>query len=239
MDRVDLASAAAKTIECLGLRRGERLGVPCNPSTRAIADAIAGAARSAGAEADVLEFPEATRHGEEPPDFVAQSLLAVDAVVAPTVWSISHTQARIGATERGVRVASMPGITDDIFTRAVVVDFDDLKTRGDRLAALLTEASACRVRTGSGTDVTLSLEGREGRNDDGDLRTSGAFGNLPAGEAYIAPGGFRGRGHRIRWELGWPGAPRGAALGLAGERSGRSRRGCRGTNAAGNAGRRR
>ena len=182
-----MAAAAAKTVECLGVVRGERLGVPCNPRTRRIADAIADAGRAVGAESEVLEFPEVTRHGEEPPEYVAQALLSVDAVAAPTLFSISHTQARIAASERGVRVASMPGIDEDIFKRVMIVDYEALKTEGDMLARLLTGASSCRIRTRRGTDVTLYLEGRSGRNDDGDLRSRGAFGNLPAGEAYIAP----------------------------------------------------
>ena len=33
----------------------------------------------------------------------------------------------------------------------------------------------------------LSLEGRTGLSDDGNLQAPGAFGNLPAGEGYVAP----------------------------------------------------
>jgi leucyl aminopeptidase (aminopeptidase T) len=33
----------------------------------------------------------------------------------------------------------------------------------------------------------MDLSGREGISDDGDMGTVGAFGNLPAGEAFIAP----------------------------------------------------
>jgi leucyl aminopeptidase (aminopeptidase T) len=38
-----------------------------------------------------------------------------------------------------------------------------------------------------GTDLTLDLSGRAGLPDDGELRTAGAFGNLPCGEGFIAP----------------------------------------------------
>jgi leucyl aminopeptidase (aminopeptidase T) len=38
------------------------------------------------------------------------------------------------------------------------------------------------------------VRGRDGRNDDGDLRAPGAFGNLPAGEAYVAPVEVEGEG---------------------------------------------
>jgi leucyl aminopeptidase (aminopeptidase T) len=55
------------------------------------------------------------------------------------------------------------------------------------VADALTRARECRLTSAAGTDVVLGLEGREAIADDGDLRRPGAFGNLPAGEAYIAP----------------------------------------------------
>ena len=52
---------------------------------------------------------------------------------------------------------------------------------------MLTEAETARVVTPFGTDFTMSLKGRVGEDDCGVYNTPGAFGNLPAGEAYIAP----------------------------------------------------
>ncbi len=45
-----------------------------------------------------------------------------------------------------------------------------------------------------GTDLLLSLEGRSGICDDGNLQTEAAWGNLPAGEAFIAPVETSGEG---------------------------------------------
>ena len=44
-----------------------------------------------------------------------------------------------------------------------------------------------------GTDLNVELGARAGIADDGDLRARGAFGNLPCGEAFIAPTGGAGR----------------------------------------------
>ena len=68
---------------------------------------------------------------------------------------------------------------------------------GRHLAAELTAAEACRITAPGGTDVELVLTGRTGRSDDGDLRAPGAFGNLPAGEGYIAPVETEGRGRIV------------------------------------------
>jgi len=51
------------------------------------------------------------------------------------------------------------------------------------------------VTTALGTDITMSLEGRQCHEDHGIVRNPGEFTNLPAGEAYLAPveGTARGR----------------------------------------------
>jgi leucyl aminopeptidase (aminopeptidase T) len=52
---------------------------------------------------------------------------------------------------------------------------------------MLTKGSTVHITTEAGTDVTFDIEGRKGLSDDGRLREAGAFGNLPAGEGFIAP----------------------------------------------------
>lgn len=81
----------------------------------------------------------------------------------------------------------MPTITAGIFRRAVLVDYAELRRRGEALARRLSAASTARVTSAAGTDIVVSLKGRQGRSDDGWLQERGAVGNLPAGEAYVAP----------------------------------------------------
>src|SRR5205823_633010 len=107
-------------------------------------------------------------------------------VFATTTYSISHTQARLAATAAGVRIAGMRGFTEST-ARAMSVDYGLLRRCGARLAAALTAAESCRITSAAGTDVTLSIKGRHAIADDGNLQEPGAFGNLPAGEAYVAP----------------------------------------------------
>jgi leucyl aminopeptidase (aminopeptidase T) len=182
-----LGTAAAVAVERLGVRPGERVACLCNPARSAIAAALAGAARDAGALAERHDFPPMTRPGEEPPAAVADALLGADVAFGTTDYSISHTRARLAATARGLRFASMGAISEEIFRRAVPIDYAVLEGDGAAIAEWLTTASSCRITCARGTDLTLDLRNREGRSDDGDLRASGAFGNLPAGEGYIAP----------------------------------------------------
>ena len=179
--------AAEAAVEALGVGADDDVLIVCNSEQSAIAEALASAASGRARSVRAMEFVALGRHGQEPPQEVAEAMLGATVVFAPTAFSLSHTQARIEATARGVRIATMPTITEEIFARTVPVDYGALKREGTRLASLLSDASSARITSPGGTDIVLSLEGRTGRSDDGNLSEAGAFGNLPAGEGYIAP----------------------------------------------------
>jgi leucyl aminopeptidase (aminopeptidase T) len=166
---------------------GDSVLVVFNEDKRPIAEALAASARRRARAVAMLEFPAVSRDGEEPPAEVAEAMLAADVVLAPTARSLRQTQARRDATGRGVRIASLPTITEEIFVRAMPVDYAELRRMSVVVAARLISASTARVISAAGTDITLSLEGRSGHSDDGNLYERGAFGNLPAGEGYVAP----------------------------------------------------
>lgn len=183
----DLAVAADAAVRCLGVGSTDDVLVLCNEEQRSIADSLALAAKGAGRSVQILEYLALTRDGEEPPTFVAGAMAEATVIFAPTAFSLSHTRARLEATVRGARIATMPGITPEIFRRALPVDYGELKRAGERIAAELSAASTCRVSSPAGTDLVLSLEGRTAICDDGNLQDEAAWGNLPAGEAFIAP----------------------------------------------------
>ena len=178
---------AAAAIWCLGVGPGEVVLIVCNAEQRPIAEALATAARSRTQDVTVLEFEPVPRHGAEPPSHVAEAMLRADVVLAPTSYSLSSTDARREASRCGVRIATLPTITGEIFVRAMAVDYGRLKRVGQALAERLTAASTARLSSAAGTDITLALNGRSGRCDDGNLQARGAFGNLPAGEAFVSP----------------------------------------------------
>jgi leucyl aminopeptidase (aminopeptidase T) len=182
-----MEGAAQAAVRCLGVGPEDDVLVLCNKEQRAIAEALAAAAEGPGRSARIVVSPTLSRDGEELPADVAEAIGEADVVFAPTTFSISHTRARTRATSRGIRIATMPAITEAVFERALPVDYTELRRLGERIAAELGGASTCRVTSAAGTDIVLSLEGRAAEVDDGNLQATGAFGNLPAGEAYIAP----------------------------------------------------
>ena len=176
-------------LDCLGLREGENVVIVADPHPERVEiakDLVAGA-REAGAEAVLIEMSERESHGAEPPATVAAAILTSDVFIAPTTKSLSHTTARKEANERGVRAATMPQITRAMLERTMSADYAEVKRRSQALAALLSSGSTVRIQSDKGTDLTFGIEGREGISDDGDLREKGSFGNLPAGEGFIAP----------------------------------------------------
>jgi leucyl aminopeptidase (aminopeptidase T) len=180
---------AVRTVirDCLGVEPGEELLVVCNPVTEELGALLRINAQGEGAEATLAVMSERDSHAAEPPDTVAAAMLAADAVVAPTIQSLSHTAARKAASEAGARVASMPGVTEDMLARLMTVDMRKLRERSALLAAPLSSSSEAVITCPHGSELRLGIEGRQAIADGGSLSRRGAFGNLPCGEAFIAP----------------------------------------------------
>jgi leucyl aminopeptidase (aminopeptidase T) len=173
--------------DCLGVKEGENVLVITDPTRLPIGRALVDRARELGAETVLSEMSERPSNGSEPAAVLAPAMLEADVLIAPTAKSLSHTAARKAATEAGVRTASMPQITEDMLARTMAADFSLIRKRSAALAEALSAGSQVRIWGPGGTDLSLSIEGRKGLSDDGNLRSPGAFGNLPAGEGFIAP----------------------------------------------------
>jgi leucyl aminopeptidase (aminopeptidase T) len=184
----DLARAVRTVIhKCLGVKEGENVVVVVDRETRTIGEALRDEAAAAGGDAVLIVMDERASHGTEPPPPVAAALEACDVFIAPTSRSLSHTSARKRATDAGARGATMPGVTEDMLGRVMAVDFDTMAARSKAVAAVLDAGTRAHVTCPRGTDLRLALDGRAGISDDGELSASGAFGNLPCGEGFIAP----------------------------------------------------
>ena len=173
--------------DCLDMNPGEEMLVICNPSTEELGALLRIHAQGEGGEATLAVISERDSHAAEPPRAVAAAMLAVDIIAAPTIQSISHTEARRAASEAGVRVASMPGVTGEMLARVMSADLNLLRKRGAALSRALGAGSEARITCANGSDLRLGLEERSAIVDAGALSTRGAFGNIPCGEAFIAP----------------------------------------------------
>jgi leucyl aminopeptidase (aminopeptidase T) len=125
--------------------------------------------------------------GAEPSDAVAEAMKRCDIVLCPTEHSLTHTRARKAACDGGARIATMPGITTEMFTAgAILADYGEVADLSDRVTELLDQAEEARIEK-QGALLTLSLKDRSGISSRGLFHKPGEAGNLPTGEAYIAP----------------------------------------------------
>jgi hypothetical protein len=90
---------------------------------------------------------------------------------------------------RGKRMRAFwsPSVTAEMFARTVPIDYPRLRRECASIKQVLDRAASVHVSSAKGTDLTIGLRNRLAEVDDGDFRTPGQGGNLPAGETYISP----------------------------------------------------
>jgi leucyl aminopeptidase (aminopeptidase T) len=171
----------------MGISPGEEVLVVCNPVTEEIGALMRIEAQGDGADATLAVISERDSHAAEPPRPVAAAMAAADVVLAPTIQSLSHTAARKAATDAGVRIGTLPGVTEEMLSRLMTGDLQEIRRRGWAVVTALNRGSEVRITCPHGSDLRLGIEGRLGIVDAGELGNRGAFGNLPCGEGFIAP----------------------------------------------------
>ncbi|MBW2991429.1 aminopeptidase [Candidatus Woesearchaeota archaeon] len=106
----------------------------------------------------------------------------------PTAYSLSHTNFRKALTERGVRIASMPGFTLEMFEPGgpMSVDYDEIHRKTEEIGKYLRKSKFVRVNA-KNTDMLVAIDPNTVKVSSGILRKQGDFGNLPGAEAYVVP----------------------------------------------------
>jgi leucyl aminopeptidase (aminopeptidase T) len=184
----ELSSAAMIAVrDCMGAVAGEKVLIVTDEPMRTLGYSLWRAAKEIGAEAMLVEMLPRKTNGEEPPREIAELMKMVDVVLCPTSKSLTHTDSRRAASEKGVRVATLPGVTEEIMIRCMNADYHKIAERTFRLCDELEKTSVVRVEAPGGTKVTLPIKGRKAHASSGLFREKGLWGNLPTGEAYLAP----------------------------------------------------
>ncbi len=170
------------------IQSGENVCIVCDTNTFSIAKVLAEACYAAGAETVLTMMTPREMHGNEPPRIVAAAMLGADVILAPTTYAITHTAARLAASQRGARTVIMRSITEDSMIQgAMLADYNEVSETSDKLAAWLSQAERITLRTELGTDAFFIVEGRRGLALGGIVTEPGKFTSLPSGEAAIAP----------------------------------------------------
>lgn len=181
---------------CLGVKKGEKILIVTDRGKIEVeAPIFFETAKLFTDQVELIEMPPATISGEEPPEEVAEKMFHCSVALLVTSFSFSHTLARKNATTHGVRIASLPGITREIILRTLGLDYTKIGAEAKKLAGFLTSGNQASLSSPNGTEITFSLEGRDAIADTGLLTDAGDFGNLPAGEAFVAP--KEGKAHGV------------------------------------------
>jgi leucyl aminopeptidase (aminopeptidase T) len=140
-----------------------------------------------GSNVTFLSYPLTGAHGGKPPERIAEAMKNVDAIIALTTHSITHTNATKTAVDMKKRVVSMPGFSPDMFSGPMNVDYEKLRDITNRLKEQLNQVHEVKIVASNGTDLDIKLSGKNIRVDTGDFSADGSLGNLPAGEVFTAP----------------------------------------------------
>lgn len=186
LTKLDKASQIAIR-DCMGAKKKETILVVTDELKREIGLSLYENAKSLGHEALFIEMKSREINGEEPPAYVADLMKKFDVVLCPTAKSLTHTDARRNASASGVRVATFPGITKEVMIRGLNADYKKIAALTLKLKKRLEKTKVVRVTSARGTDITMSVENRKVIPSKGLFHKKGESGNLPTGEAFLAP----------------------------------------------------
>ncbi len=186
---IEMARAASGIVEdCLDVRPDEEVLVIADAKKEGVARAIARAANGVGAEPIVAVMPLLDSHGNEPPEAVAEAMVAADVAFTCTTHAITHTRSRLRAAEAGTRIGVLRSVTEEMMVEgAMTVDFEELRRRTEAVRDVLDAASEVHVTSEQGTDVTFSVEGCSAFSLDGYFHEEYGFATLPPGESPTHP----------------------------------------------------
>jgi len=179
--------AQVAVTQCLNVKKREKVLIVANHEQLSIAETLYNEVLRVGGHPTIMLYPEGKINGEEPPELVSLAMFHSDAVLAPTGKSISHTEARRKATGNGhTRIATLPGITEEVFIRGLSADYFAIAKLTRRVHRYLNKAKKARLTSPSGTDLELDIDNPADIGD-GNIRKKGSFTNLPDGETELAP----------------------------------------------------
>lgn len=173
--------------DCMAVKENETVLILTDDKKIEIGNQLYEEAKELAKEAVLMVMKPRKVSGEEPPKEVAEAMKNFDVIICPTSTSITHTNAKINAVKNGARLASMPGITKEMFSAgAITADYKLVEELTLKFTEILTKAKSARIIK-EGHSLEMSLEGRNGVPSTGVYKNPGQSGNLPSGEAYIAP----------------------------------------------------
>ena len=180
----------ARTVvtHCLNIKPYEKVSIVTDKTLLKIGQALYTACREINFDTVLIVMEPTGRDGAEPPAVVAQAMKASDIVIAPTLYSLTHTKARIEAGKAGAKVVTMADVSEFSFSKGgLTADYWEVKRLTEKMFSVVRHSHNVEVKSSNGTNLTFSVDKREWYKDTGIIHKPREMGNLPAGEVFVAP----------------------------------------------------
>ena len=173
---------------CANLHYGDKALIISDNTTREIGNAIFMASKEVTSLAKHLVIPPFTMHGQEPPQDVADEMLESSVVFGATSMSMAHTEARLKASQSGVRYLSLPNYDINVLSSiALQTNFRELSKPADSIAKVLTDGHKLKISTDLGTSLVCDISDRIANSAPGWCDGPGTLASPPDAETNIAP----------------------------------------------------
>jgi len=150
---------------CLEVAPNENvLCITDNEENMDVMNLIAAECRARGAEAAVVVLERRIHHHHEPPRSIARAMKEADVVITMAFGNLMHTKSRKEACSAGVKFGTLGAATKEYLARLDLKKEDILEVCAltEKIARHLTAASSAHLTTRAGTDISMSLKGRNG-----------------------------------------------------------------------------
>lgn len=202
MSNQNLIKSARNCVkECMGIRSGENVLIITDIKRLNIADALRQAVTEIDANVSLVLLPDPVQRREKPitklDEMLSSALKASDVVLTPITKIEGELRPfRMSIMEMATemkyfRLGHMINVEEEsLIDGGLTANYTEIGELTDLLAEILSKARKITITSGNGE---YKLEANLGGWEDiaisscGILKRKGSFGNLPAGEAYIAP----------------------------------------------------
>lgn len=189
MSQIDFEKVATHLLENnIRVPAFEKMLVITDASTSALAEGLHEALEKRIPQCEILHMKDSEKSGQEPPRWVTEKARDFEVVLAMTRHSLTHTKARKELVNRGCLFLTMPGITSEMLQDgALFADYSRVVRETRRMAQKLSDADLVTIYTGENSVLKVPVRGVEAISSEGVFASFGSGGNVPSGEAFLAP----------------------------------------------------
>lgn len=153
---------ARTIIDLAEVKKGDKVLILCDFTTAEVGKLLASQVYNTDALPILTIIPVLKGHSDSAPKPVEEMGMNVDVIIAPMKYSIAHSPLRTEALKAGIRFMTPTDILDSLARGFFDADYYEMREKTIKMAELLTKAKTAKVTTSKGTDITMSLEGRNG-----------------------------------------------------------------------------